>query len=49
MNLSSIDLRVVDVLKVQTPPVSVTSKLGVETVAAFLRRYPTSIALRNSS
>ena len=32
------DLRVVDVLMLQIPPDSVTSSVGVETVAAFLSR-----------
>ena len=42
LNLSSIDLREVLVLIVQTPPSSDTSITGVETVAAFLSRKFTS-------
>ena len=38
LNFNSIDLRVVEVLMDQTPPDSEISKLGLETVAAFLRR-----------
>merc|ERR1719154_485723 len=49
LNLSSIVLRVVDVLMVQTPPSSDTSITGVDTVAAFLNRKFTSNSLSNSS
>ena len=38
LNLSSIDFRVVDDFMDQTPLFSVISTMGVETVAAFLRR-----------
>ena len=38
LNFSSIDLRVVEVLMVQTPSASDTSRVGVEIVAAFLSR-----------
>ena len=38
LNFNSIDLRVVEVLMVQIPSDSDTSRVGVETVAAFLRR-----------
>ena len=38
LNFNSMDFRVVEVLMDQTPPDSEISKLGLETVAAFLRR-----------
>merc|ERR1719154_795214 len=49
LNLSSMVLRVVDVLMVQTPPSSDTSITGVDTVDAFLKRKLTSSSLRSSS
>merc|ERR1719481_82720 len=49
LNFSSIVLSVVDVLMVHTPPSSVTSMTGVDTVAAFLNRKLTSNSFRSSS
>ena len=42
LNFSSMVLSVVEVLMVQTPPSSVISQTGVETVAAFRSRKFTS-------
>ena len=49
LNLSSMDLRVVLVLMVQTPSASDTSITGVDTVAAFLSRRFTSNTYEQNS
>ena len=49
LNLSSMVLRVVEVVMVQVPPSSLIFITGVDTVAAFLSKNPTFISFRNSS
>merc|ERR1719481_2037536 len=49
LNFSSIVLSEVDVLMLHTPPSSVTSMTGVDTVAAFLNRKPTPNSFNSSS
>merc|ERR1712165_19529 len=49
LNLSSVDFKIVEVLIVHSPPVSVTSIVGVDAVAAFRSKKFTPSSVRNSS